>query len=87
MAACGRKTGDKTEPLGTLADEALRDAWIAVHDAFAPSWQRGAMSKDMAYAWLAGKLGNPVMRCRITWLTLKECRQVVQVVEDRRAGA
>lgn len=79
------ETGDKTEPLGPLADEALRDARIAAHDAFAPLWQRGEMSKDMAYSWLARQLGMPVMRCRITWLSLEECRQVVRVVADMQA--
>ncbi len=74
---------DKSEPLGMLADEELRNARIAAHEAFDPLWKNGEMSRDEAYAWLADALGISALKCRIGWMDAEECRRVVSVVVAR----
>lgn len=75
--------GDRDEPMGELADEALRDARRAAHAAFDPLWQQGALTRETAYEWLAGAMATPVMRCRIGRMSLADCRRVVELVADR----
>ena len=75
--------GDRDEPMGALADEALRDARRAAHAAFDPLWQQGALTREAAYEWLAGALAIPVLRCRIGRMDLADCSRIVELVADR----
>ncbi len=78
--------GDGSAPLGPLADEALRDARRAAHQAFAPLWHQGEMSRSEAYEWLAARLRMPVFKCRIVWFSVEECRAVVDAVAALRTS-
>ena len=50
----------KNEPLGQLANRALRLKRIAAHKVFNQLWESGIMTKRQAYWWLAAKFGlNP----------------------------
>lgn len=80
-----RPQGDGSEPLGMLADETLRNARIAAHEAFDPLWKEGAMSREEAYAWLAGAMGLSELKCYIGRMDAGECRRVVDVVAARAA--
>ena len=75
--------GDGDEPMGELADEALRDARRAAHAAFDPLWQQGVMTREAAYEWLAEAMDIPLIRCRIGRMSLADCRRVVELVADR----
>lgn len=75
--------GDKSEPLGMLADEWLRNARIAAHEAFDPLWRNGEMSRDEAYAWLADAMGISALKCHIGRMDVEDCRRVVDVVAAR----
>lgn len=75
--------GDKTEPLGLLADQALRDARQAAHAAFDPIWQRGEMGREEAYAWLAEVTGIPPTKCHIGWMDEVQCYEVIERIKAR----
>ncbi|MFT3955769.1 MAG: zinc-finger-containing protein [Piscinibacter sp.] len=77
------KAGDGTEPLGMLADEPLRNARSAAHNAFDPLWQNGEMSREDAYAWLADAMGISALKCHIGWMDIDECRRVLDVMATR----
>lgn len=75
-----------TEPLGRLADKALRRAKVAAHNAFDPLWQAGPMTRPEAYRWLAGALGVAPADCHIGQFDLGQCQRVIQVCLNRLAG-
>lgn len=79
--------GDGTVPLGRLADRALRRAKQAAHDAFDPLWRSGEMSRQGAYAWLAGALRIPNRACHIGGFDLEQCQAVIAACAARRATA
>lgn len=75
------------KPLGGLANAELRAAKQAAHAAFDPIWhsklQLSQCSKrkvrNASYAWLAIQLGLPTKQCHIGFMSLEECRKVVEV--------
>ena len=84
---CHRGT---TQPLGRLADAALRRAKIEAHDAFDPTWRalharRRASDPDYSlgrarasrYRRLAELLGIPPQDCHIGMFDVATCRRVV----------
>ena len=75
-----------TEPLGRLADKALRRAKVAAHNAFDPLWQVGPMTRSEAYRWLAEALGVAPADCHIGLFDLQQCQRVIQVCLNRLAG-
>jgi hypothetical protein len=87
---CGAWVGcheGTTNALGGLANAELREAKIAAHAAFDPLWQakirRDECSKAKArkagYKWLSEQLGIPFERTHIGYMSLEECRKVVEV--------
>jgi hypothetical protein len=70
-------------PLGRLATAELRKAKMAAHAAFDPLWKSGGMSRQSAYAWLAGALGISADNCHIGMFDLDGCRAVVAAVSLR----
>ncbi len=67
-------------PLGTLADSPTREARKRAKAAFNPIWQGGSMTRNEAYAWLAGQLGiAKVGECHIGWFDVATCDRVVEV--------
>jgi hypothetical protein len=73
-------------PLGTLANKATRSARKMAKAVFAPKWESGDMTKDQAYAWLAGELGiAEINHCHIGWFDVDTCNRVVEVCTRRTA--
>ncbi|MFY9480251.1 MAG: zinc-finger-containing protein [Aquabacterium sp.] len=71
-------------PMGTLATAPIRNARKAAKDLFNPLWQSGQMTRDEAYAWLAGELGIAnVEHCHIGWFDVEQCNQVIRAVKAR----
>nr|WP_255033904.1 zinc-finger-containing protein [Rhodoferax sp. TH121] len=71
-------------PLGTLATEPIRKARSAAKDEFNKLWQRGAMTRSAAYAWLAGALGIAnVNECHIGWFDVAQCDAVIAAVKQK----
>ena len=77
-----------TEPLGRLANAELRKAKIAAHAAFDPIWKSGSMSRQQAYAWLAGALGiSSMSNTHIGMFDVDGCMAVIAAVEAREGVA
>jgi len=77
-----------SNPLGRLADKALRVAKMEAHAAFDPLWRdqpRGARSS--AYAWLASALGIKAEDCHIGMFDVETCKRVVSLCSERRRAA
>jgi hypothetical protein len=75
--------------LGGLANAELRGWKIKAHAAFDPLWQ-GKMRRDQCskgkarrtgYAWLAKQIGLPVEKTHIGYMSVEECKRVVDVCE------
>lgn len=74
----------KTEPLGSLANLALRRARTRAHDAFDPVWKRLAdergwrlaKARAVAYNWLAEQMGMRRGECHIGWMDEEQCEAV-----------
>lgn len=73
--------------LGGLANAELRAAKQAAHAAFDPLWQRKmereqcskGVARRAGYRWLSQQLGIPFERTHIGYMSLDECRKVVEV--------
>lgn len=66
------------EPLGRLANAALRQAKQAAHAAFDPLWKSKRFStRKHAYAWLAEQLGVSVENCHIGMFDVAGCEAVI----------
>ena len=72
------------EPLGRLANEELRKLKQETHSAFDPMWKSKAMTRNEAYAWLAGKLGIPIPNCHIGMFDSELCRKAIQICREFR---
>lgn len=79
-------------PLGTLADEATRDARKRAKAVFNPRWegvQHGRKkARTAAYTWLAAQLGlEDVNTCHIGWFDVATCERVIEVCGGQSAAA
>ena len=91
-APCGAWVGchpGTEKPLGDLANAELRALKIRAHAAFDPLW-KGKMRRDQCsktkarragYKWLAQQLGIDVKKCHIGYMSIEECRRVIEVCE------
>jgi len=71
-----------TNPLGRLADLALRRAKNRAHAAFDPLWRNGKMKRQSAYKWLAQQLGIDAKDCHIGMFDVEICEKVVKACQD-----
>lgn len=94
-APCGAYVGchkGTTNALGGLANAELREWKMKAHAAFDPLWQakirRDGCSKSKArkagYLWLSGQLGIPPKLTHIGYMSVEECKRVVEVCERWR---
>lgn len=75
------------EPLGRLADAALRKAKQSAHAAFDPLWQSKKMRRSAAYKWLAEQLGLTQDQTHIGLFDQAQCMRVIEVCKERREQA
>ena len=73
-------------PLGTMADQKLRDARKHCKPVFNQLWQSGKMTRTRAYQWLAEKMGIPAGDCHFGWFTVEECQIAKQICEGFERG-
>ena len=66
------------KPVGSLADHRLRKLRKEAHDSFNRLYLTGAMTKDQAYAWLAGMIQAPRSQAHIGYLREYYCEQVIK---------
>lgn len=69
-----------TQPLGRLANAALRKAKQRVHEKLDPLWKSGGMKRSAAYAMLASGLGIAKQNCHIGMFDLATCEAALQVL-------
>lgn len=74
------------QPLGRLADKALRRAKNRAHAAFDPIWKEGLMKRGSAYLWLSDQLGIDRADCHIGMFDVEQCQRVVMVSDWWRDG-
>ena len=91
-AHVGCHPGSKN-PLGRLADKALRDAKQETHAAFDPLWLRACAeglsrkkARDAAYKWLTLALGIAREDCHIGMFDLELCRRATALCRTRPEG-
>lgn len=73
--------------LGGLANAELRAAKVAAHAAFDPLWRRKiaaekcskSKARRAGYQWLSEQLGIPFEKTHIGYMSLEECKRVVEV--------
>lgn len=73
---------ETTNPLGRLANAALRRAKMAAHAAFDPLFKSGRMKRGEAYAWLAKALGIEKTACHIGMMDEAQCIKVKAVCDQ-----
>jgi len=87
---CGAYVGchpGTNKALGIVAHKELREWKQKAHAAFDPLWKwkmkykrdRGARKK--AYKWLAEQMGLDREECRIGYMSVNQCKQVVEICE------
>lgn len=66
-------------PLGTLADDALRECRKRSKPIFERIWREGHMSRDTAYAWLSCRLGIAPSECHFGLFDAERCKEAAIV--------
>ncbi len=74
-------------PLGRLANAELRYWKKAAHAAFDPLWKRGPFRyhRDVAYGWLARKMGLPFEQTHIGLFDVSQCKKAVRICRNERS--
>ena len=70
---------DSRLPMGTLADQKLRQKRREAHLALNRLWEYGCMSKKEAYRWLQVQLGLPESEAHIAHFSEFRCEQVIRL--------
>lgn len=81
------KKSKRNAPLGRLANASLRAAKTRAHASFDPLWKRKAANtgmshtraRQMAYAWLARKMGLTTFEAHIGKFDEAQCANVVEL--------
>lgn len=84
-SACEASVGchdGTSEPLGTMANPRLRDLRNKAHRLFDALWQNGAMTRRVAYRWLAEKMAIGEAECHISWFDDEKCLRVISVCDN-----
>ncbi len=68
-------------PLGTLANQELRNARKECKPAFNHIWQSGLMTRTEAYQWLAKQLSIPAGECHFGWFDVDLCQRAKLICE------
>ena len=71
------------KPLGTLANNELRDLRKRAHNLFDRIWRDKEMSRNGAYRWLADKMGLSRKQTHIAMFNESQCRQVIEIMKER----
>lgn len=73
---CHKKTG---EPLGTPANEELREWRKMAHATFDPIWIKGKLTRKEAYAKLSNEMNIHKDDCHIGHFDINMCKKVIEV--------
>lgn len=86
---CKAFVGVHTEtltPLGTLANNDLREWRKKAHNEFDKLWKSPTriMTRHNAYKWLSKEMNKPKKYCHIALFEIEECKQVIDIVRNKR---
>jgi len=70
---------DSHLPMGTLADQPLRQKRRQAHIALSQLWERGMMTRKEAYRWLQVQLSLPESEAHIGHFSAYRCDQVIDL--------
>lgn len=69
-------------PLGTLADESLRQVRNRCKKPFETIWQERRMDRTQAYRWLAEQLGKSIAECHFGLFEASDCERAERLCLD-----
>lgn len=72
------------EPLGILANAALRHFKREAHAVFDKIWKEKKMSRKDAYKWLAHKLNIPKEECHIGYFDNKTILKAIKICKEMK---
>ena len=72
-----------TDPLGNLANAALRTLRSQAHRVFDPLWQGGTLTRTEAYRWLSREMGLLVKHTHIGMFDTAQCLKVFDLMAER----
>lgn len=67
------------KPLGTLANEELRQYRRRAHDAFDQIWKRHGVTRPNAYKWLASAMNLSKEDTHIGMFNINQCLKVIEI--------
>ena len=70
-------------PLGTMANEEMREWRKKAHAAFDPLWKSGDMTRANAYRMLVKKLGKTI---HIAESDVEQCKKIITAVQEHNHG-
>lgn len=73
---------ETNNPLGYMADSKTRLLRRILHIKFDVIWKSGKLGRRDSYRWLALKLNIPFDNCHISWLTPRQLKSAISIVED-----
>lgn len=82
-AYVGTHQGSKA-PLGTLADEDLRQWRRKAHDIFDEVWKKAKISRPQAYSWLSKQMGLPFEKTHIAMFEIEQCKKVIEIITKEK---
>lgn len=68
-----------TEPLGVPADGQTRRLRVEAHDLFDQIWQRGFLTRNAAYIWMAKHMGLEEEYAHIGMFTAGQCQTLIRL--------
>lgn len=78
-AYCGTHAGTDI-PLGLPGDEMERKYRQVAHLLFDTYWKNQGMTRDEAYAWLAGNIGVYIKDCHIGRFNVDKCKLIIKAI-------
>lgn len=80
---CDARVGthkNSTTPLGTMANEELRQLRKRCHSAFDPKWKSRKMTRSGAYRWLQNEMDLSAKEAHIGMFDKAQCEQLLEIL-------
>lgn len=77
--------GKGKTPLGTMANQRLRELRKTAHSIFDPMWRgKYKMSRSKAYAWMAEVMDLPGEKAHIGMFNDDQCKALIEKAKEKR---
>jgi len=71
------------KPLGSMANQNLRDLRVECHQMFDRLWKDGKMTRDQAYRWMQRNMKLPEERAHIGELRESGCKWLIKILRRK----